>query len=96
MITGTGMLVLRDGRRIELAYQFAAVYDDLRVGFLRCDTSAVDPSAFFGRLKMECDDGTTVRLAVMHHSDRYLGITGRVMSLDEIERERSSQVGVMA
>jgi hypothetical protein len=87
MIAGKGILILRDGRRIALGYEFAAVYDDLRVGFLRCDTSGVDPSAFFDRLKMECEDGTTILLAVMHHSDRYLGITGRVMPSHEIERE---------
>lgn len=82
MITGTGTLVLRDGRRIPLAYHFAADYDDLRVGRLDCDTRPIDPAEFFGRLTVECDDGTTVLIAVMHHSDSYIAVTGRILPIE--------------
>lgn len=83
MITGSGSLVLREGRRIPLVYSFAAEYDDWRIGHLDCDTSTVDPAAFFDRLIVQCDDGTTVLLAVMHHSDAYIAVTGRVLSRQE-------------
>lgn len=83
MITGTGTLILRDGRRIELAYRFAANYDDHRAGFLMCDTPSLDPAILFDRLKVVCDDGTTLIVAVMHHSDKYLAVTGRVVSSEE-------------
>jgi hypothetical protein len=85
MITGEGTLILRDGRRIPLAYSFAPAYDDLRVGRLSCDTSSVDPAAFFDRLVVHCDDGTSILVAVMHHNDTYIAVTGRVLSLDEAQ-----------
>ncbi|MDU0343184.1 hypothetical protein [Bosea rubneri] len=96
MITGEGTLILRDGRRIPLAYSFAPVYDDLRVGHLTCDTSTVDPAAFFGRLTVECDDGTTVLIAVMHHGDRYIAVTGRVLPTEQSESEPIVRAAAMA
>lgn len=83
MITGKGNLVLRNGRRIPLLYQFVADYDDLRVGRLDCDTSTVDPAAFFDRLTVQCDDGATVLVAVMHHSDTYIAVTGRILAQED-------------
>lgn len=83
MITGNGMLLLRDGRRIPLNYQFAADYDDQRAGYLFCDTATVDPAAFLGRLYVVCDDGTSVIVAITHHSDRYLAVAGRVLAQED-------------
>ena len=79
MITGTGTLVLRGERKIPLHYQFGGAFDDTRAGYLLCDTSAVEPEALFERLRIICDDGTEIVAAVMHYSDRYLAITGRVV-----------------
>lgn len=44
MHTGKGYLVLRDGRRLPLTYQFGGAYDDTRACYLFCDTSALDPA----------------------------------------------------
>jgi len=79
MIIGKGTLVLRSGRRIALEYQFGSAYDDRRVGYLRGDISMVDPAELFERIYVICDDGTTVLLAVMHSTDQYLAVTGRIV-----------------
>ncbi len=78
MHTGKGHLILRDGRRIPLTYQFGSAYDDARSGYLLCDTSNLDPALLHDRLRVECDDGTGILVAVMHSSDRYLAVTGRL------------------
>lgn len=96
MITGNGALILREGRRMPLVYYFVADYDDLRVGHLDCDTSPIDPAAFFGRLTVECDDGTTVLIAVTHHSDRYIAVTGRVLPTEQAESGPIVQAGAIA
>jgi len=78
MYSGKGTLLLRDGRRLPLSYQFGSDYDDTRAGYLFCDTSDVDPAALCYRLRVICEDGTQIVVAVMHSSDRYLAVTGRV------------------
>lgn len=83
MITGKGTLVLRDGRRIALNYQFAADCDDQRAGYLFCDTATVDPAALFGCFDVICDDGTSLIVAITHHSDRYLVVAGRVIARED-------------
>lgn len=79
MITGKGTLILRDGHRLPLSFQFGSDYDDIRAGYLFCDTSALDPALLQNRLTVICDDGTDIVVAVMHSSDRYLAVTGRVL-----------------
>lgn len=81
MDTGKASLVLRDGRRIPITYQFGSKFDDCRAGYLLCDTSNLDPAVLQDRLRVVCDDGTDIVVAVMHSSDRYLAVTGRVLSL---------------
>lgn len=93
MITGKGTLILRDGRRIPLAYSFAPAYDDLRIGHLNCDTSTVDPAAFFDRITVQCDDRTRVLVAVMHHGDTYLAVAGRTLPPSEQQPEDAASVG---
>jgi len=78
MYVGKGTLVLRDGRTLPLTYQFGSDCDDTRAGYLFCDTSDVDPAALYYRLRVICEDGTQIIVAVMHSSDRYLAVTGRV------------------
>ncbi|MGO4176004.1 hypothetical protein, partial [Bosea sp. TAF32] len=78
MYTGKGLLVLRDGRTLPLTYQFGSNSDDTRAGYLFCDLSDVDPAALFYRLRVVCDDGTDLVVAVAHSSDRYLAVIGRV------------------
>ncbi|WP_336812372.1 hypothetical protein [Bosea sp. MMO-172] len=79
MHTGKGHLILRDGRRLPLTFQFGSDYDDMRAGYLLCDTSGLDAGALLDRLKVCCDDGTDIIVAVMHSSDRYLAVTGRLL-----------------
>jgi hypothetical protein len=79
MHSGKGTLILRDGRRISLTFQFGSDYDDLRSGYLICDTSGLDAGALWDRLKVSCDDGIDLVIAVVHSSDQYLAVTGRVV-----------------
>lgn len=64
MHTGTGRLNLRDGRRIDVLYQFAGDCDDRRAGYLLFDTRECDDSQFCHRLVLECEDGASVVLVV--------------------------------
>jgi hypothetical protein len=79
MITGKGTLVLRSGRNIPVEYQFGGKFDDTRIGYLVCDASEIDTLSLCERLRVICDDGSELLVAVMHSSDRYLAITGRVV-----------------
>lgn len=83
MATGKGSLILRDGRRIAVDYQFANNFDNARAGYLLCDTASLDPAELCYRLTLDCDDGTRVGLAVTHSSDRHLAVTGRVLQTAE-------------
>lgn len=79
MYTGKGVLVLQDGRTLPLTYRFGTDYDEVRAGILYCDTSAVDHTAFCQGMRVICEDGTHIVVAVMHSNDKYLAVTGRVM-----------------
>jgi len=83
MNIGKGRLILRDGRGIAVEYQFGSDYDDSRTGYLRCDTSCFDPGEFGHKLTLQCEDEATVVLAVVHYSDRYLAVTGRLLAVTE-------------
>lgn len=80
MHTGRGNLILRDGRRLELDFQFGSKFDDVRSGYLYLDTAGLDPASYGDRLQMTCEDGTPVSFVVTHFSDRYLAVAGRVVS----------------
>lgn len=79
MITGHGRLKLRDGRCIEVAYQFGSDYDDRRAGYLRFDTTPYHDGLFCTRLILDCDDGRCIVLVVMNRSDQHLAVEGRVL-----------------
>jgi len=79
MFIGNGVLVLCDGRKLPLSYRFGTDYDDRRDGFLFCDTSDVDHNVFCHGLRVNCEDGTHVSVAVTHSNNRYLAVTGRVV-----------------
>lgn len=81
MHTGKGNLILRDGRRLALNFQFGSKFDEIRSGYLHLNTAGIDPASYGERLEMICDDGTKVSFVVTHFSDRYLAVTGRVSSL---------------
>lgn len=81
MHSGKGSLVLRDGRRLPVMFQFASDYGDTRAGYLLCDTSALDPAMLLERLRICCDGGPEIIAAVTHSSDRYLAVTGRILRL---------------
>ena len=78
MHSGKGLLILRNGRRLPIAYQLGGNGGDTQAGCLLCDTSDIDPAALWGRMQLLCDDGTELVVAVMHSSDRYLAVTTRV------------------
>jgi hypothetical protein len=80
MPTGKGNLNLRDGRGVEVEYQFASVYDDRRVGYLLLDTTALDDLLLGHRLVIDCEDGTSVVLVVTNRSDKHLAVHGRVLA----------------
>lgn len=80
MHSGKGSLVLRDGRRIPTSFQFSNDFGDTRGGYLLCDTANLDPAILLGSLSLECEGGVDVLVAVMHSSDRYLAVTGRILS----------------
>lgn len=81
MHTGKGTLILRDGRRLLLNYQFGADFDRVRSGYLYFDTSGIDPASYGGRMDLMCEDGTAVEFVVIHFSDRYVAITGHAVPL---------------
>jgi hypothetical protein len=83
MITGNGSLALRDGRRLDVGYQFSSDHDDQRAGYLLCEISEVDRTAFYQRPLLTCDDGTIVVIAVMQSSGRHHGVIGRVLAAAE-------------
>lgn len=78
MHCGKGLLVLRNGRRLPIAYRLSGDGGEIQAGYLLCDASEIDPAVLWGRMQLLCDDGTELTVAVMHSSDRYLAITGRV------------------
>ncbi len=78
MHTGKGLLVLRNGRRLPIAYQLGGNGDHTQAGYLICDTSDVDPAALWDGMQLLCDDGTELTVAVTHSGDRYLAVAGRV------------------
>ncbi|HEV7257753.1 MAG TPA: hypothetical protein VGN82_08220 [Bosea sp. (in: a-proteobacteria)] len=84
MITGKGSLLLRRAGRIAVDYQFGGDYDDTRTGYLLCDTTEIDPSALWGRLTLQCEDGAEVVFAVVNFSDRHLAVIGRVLPPDDL------------
>ena len=77
--TGQGTLIFRDGLRLSVTYRFGSDYDDRRAGYLLCDTSKLDPLALCDRLRLIWNDGTEVIIAVLHSSDRHLGVIGRAL-----------------
>lgn len=80
MLAGKGYLNLRNGRGVEVVYQFASDYDDRRVGYLLLDTTPLDDASLCHRLVVDCEDGTSVVLVVMNRSDRHLAVHGRVLA----------------
>ncbi|AZO81846.1 hypothetical protein BLM15_29500 (plasmid) [Bosea sp. Tri-49] len=84
MLTGKGYLNLRDGHKTEVSYQFAADYDGHRAGYLHFDTAAFDDISFCRRLIVDCDDGSSVVVAVLNRGDKHLAVTGRVLALPVI------------
>jgi len=79
MITGNGFLNLRDGRAVEVSYQFATEFDDRRAGYILFDTTNFDDALFCHSLTLDCDDGAAVVLVVINRSDKHLAVHGHVL-----------------
>lgn len=78
MHTGRGFLVLHDGRRLRLNFQFADYEGASYGGYLHFDTSILDPADYGGRLSVQCEDGTEIEVVVIQRCDRHLMVTGQV------------------
>lgn len=48
---------------------------------LHLDTSSIDPAFYGDRLRLVCENGADIQLVVVHFSDRYLAVTGRISPL---------------
>ncbi|MGN6099241.1 MAG: hypothetical protein ACTHP8_23780 [Bosea sp. (in: a-proteobacteria)] len=84
MLTGTGSVALRSGRRLPAKYQFGTHEEHHWVGYLICDTQIVDPSEFSCKILLQCESGIAIELAVTDWMDRYMVVVGR--PLPEFDR----------
>ncbi|WP_165923422.1 hypothetical protein [Bosea sp. BK604] len=48
------------------------------MGRLRCDTSALEPTVLQRPLKLQCQDGTSVDIAVTNYSGSHISFVGRL------------------
>ncbi len=80
MFTGDGELITQSGNRIPLTVNMVATGGPGRVGRLCCDTSTLEPTALLRPLKLQCEDGTSVDIAVTNYSDQHIAFVGRLAS----------------
>lgn len=78
MFTGEGELITQSGNRIPLTVNMVATEGPGRMGRLRCDTSTLEPTALLHPLKLQCEDGTSVDIAVTNYSGRHISFVGRL------------------
>lgn len=76
MHTGKGYLILPDGRKLPLNFQFGSNFDEFRSGYLHLNTTSIDPASYADKMALFCEDGTAVSFMVTHFSDRYLAVSG--------------------
>lgn len=48
------------------------------MGRLSCNTSVLEPKALLHPLKLRCEDGTNVDIAVTTYSDGHISFVGRL------------------
>jgi hypothetical protein len=70
MFTGQGELITQSGNRIPLTVNMLGADGPGRIGRLRCDTSTLEPMALLRPLKLQCEDGTSLDIAVVRRSAR--------------------------
>jgi len=78
MHTGKGFLVLHDGCRLPLNFQFGDDDGASYGGYLHFDTSSLNPADYGDRLSVLCENGIEIQVVVIQCCDRYLMVTGRV------------------
>jgi hypothetical protein len=78
MFTGKGELITQSGSRIPLTVNMVGTDGPARMGRLSCNTSALEPKALLHPLKLQCEDGTSVDIAVTNYSDRHISFIGRL------------------
>jgi hypothetical protein len=78
MFTGEGELITQSGNRIPLTVNMVATEGPGRMGRLRCDTSTLEPMALLRPLKLRCEDGTSVDIAVTNYSGWHISFVGRL------------------
>lgn len=80
MFTGEGELITQSGNRIPLTVNMVATGGPGRVGRLSCDTSTLEPTSLLRPLKLQCEDGTSVDIAVTNYSGQHIAFVVRLAS----------------
>ncbi len=78
MFTGKGELITQSGNRIPLTVDMVGTNGPGRMGRLSCNTSVLEPKALLHPLKLRCEDGTNVDIAVTTYSDGHISFVGRL------------------
>lgn len=78
MFTGKGELITQSGDRIPLMVNMVGSDGPGRMGRLRCNTSVLEPMALLQPLKLQCEDGTRVDIAVTNYGERHISFIGRL------------------
>lgn len=78
MFTGKGELITQSGTRVPLTFNIISEDGPGRTGHLRFNTDTLEPSAFLFPLRLTCEDGTRLDIAVTNYSDRHISFVGRL------------------
>lgn len=78
MFSGKGELTTQAGNRIPLIIDMVSMDGPRRTGHLRCKTSDLEPVDFLYPMRLRCEDGTCLDIAVTNHSDRHISFIGQL------------------
>lgn len=78
MFSNKGELVTRAGIPVPVTVDMVSLDGPGRTGHLRCDTSRLETIDFLYPIRVTCEDGTLLDIAVTSYSDRHMSFIGRV------------------
>lgn len=78
MFSSKGELITQAGNCIPLTIDIVSTDGAGRTGHLRCRTSELEPADFLYPLRLRCEDGTRLDIAVTGYSDRHISFIGRL------------------
>lgn len=78
MFSGAAELITQSGNRIPLTVDMVGTDGRGRMGRLRCDTSALEPTLLQRPLRLQCQDGTSIDIAVTNYSGSHISFVGRL------------------